>query len=435
MQPLDGVFPVLHVAATPIALDEPLVRLAVARRPADVRREHRDAAREQVLVERLVERLLLRLGPAVNRQDDRHLAVGLGAIEPGRNLTPVEAGIAHELDVDEVVFVQPAHAAVGDRVGLAGGGLDDPGLGRPSRSRENQSCVRAVWRQRERRLCTGQVRARTGRQVRLRKIAPGLEVTKTQAVVAVVVHEPGEYSSIGRRGDVIDVVRRLFDPFVAVRCEVVERKPAELAPRVREHVEAGAVRCPRAGKEDRVVIVRRQLARFPGLEVDQVNRGVAVVPEVERQQLRTVRGELAREGEHALAEDRPRLAARDVPNPDLHVGRVARVRRVGELRPVGCPGGPADVVLDLRLVGQLVRPTTVAVEHVELMKLVSVVVCAQQDPAVRRRHSGAAHGLVGECGQLVRPTAFDGNAPEIELPGHVAREQQLRPVGGERQHR
>ena len=86
------------------------------------------------------------------------------------------------------------------------------------------------------------------RQVRLRKIAPGLEVTETQAVVAVVVHEPGEYSSIGRRSNVVDVVRRLFDPFVAVRCEVVERKPAELAARVREHVEARAVRLPMGRK-------------------------------------------------------------------------------------------------------------------------------------------------------------------------------------------
>ena len=117
------------------------------------------------------------------------------------------------------------------------------------------------------------------------------------------------------------------------------RKPAELAACVREHVEAGAVRCPRAGKEDRVVVVRRQLARFSGLEVDQVNRRVAVVPDVERQQLRTVRRELAGK-ENMPSPNTARVSPLPtIPNPDLHVGRVARVRRVGELRPVGCPRG------------------------------------------------------------------------------------------------
>src|SRR5581483_3267790 len=56
VQPLDGVLPVLHVAAAPVALDEPLVALAVAGRAPDVRREHGDSPARQVLVERAVDR-------------------------------------------------------------------------------------------------------------------------------------------------------------------------------------------------------------------------------------------------------------------------------------------------------------------------------------------------------------------------------------------
>src|SRR5439155_2318249 len=131
---------------------------------------------------------------------------------------------------------------------------------------------------------------------------------------------------------------------------------------VGDHVEAGAVDGPWAGHEHRLVVVRRELTRFPGLEVDQVNRRVAVVPEVERQQLRPVWRETPWEREHALAEHRARLATRGVTNPDLHVGGVARIRRVSEPRPVGRPRGATDVVLNLRLVCQLVGPAVFGFE-------------------------------------------------------------------------
>ena len=69
------------------------------------------------------------------------------------------------------------------------------------------------------------------------------------------------------------------------------------------------------------------------------------------------------------------------------------------------------------------------------MELVAVMVGAKEDPAVRRRDPDAANRLLREGRQLVRPAAFHRDAPEVELPGHVAGEQQLRPVGREGQRR
>ena len=129
------------------------------------------------------------------------------------------------------------------------------------------------------------------------------------------------------------------------------------------------------------------------------------------------------------------LPLADIANPDLQVGRAARVRGIRELRSVRRPRGATDVVLDLGLVGQLVRPAAVRIEHVELMELVTVVICAEHDPAVGRRHAHSPHRLVGERGQLGRPATLDRNAPEVELPGDVAREEEMHPVGGERQNR
>ena len=83
-------------------------------------------------------------------------------------------------------------------------------------------------------------------------------------------------------------------------------------------------------------------------------------------------------------------------------------------------------MLDLRLVGQLLGPAPLRIEQVELVELVAVVIGADQDAAVARRDCDAADGLVRERRQLVGPASLDRDAPEVELPGDVAGEQQLR---------
>src|SRR5207248_1613757 len=108
-QPLRRVLPVPHVAAAPIALDQPLVALAVAGRAADIRREHRDTAADEVLVDGAVDRTLLRLGPAVDRDDDRDTSVRVArAVQPRGDPAPVEARIADQLDRGELVLREAA---------------------------------------------------------------------------------------------------------------------------------------------------------------------------------------------------------------------------------------------------------------------------------------------------------------------------------------
>ena len=139
VQPLDRVVPILQVAAAPVALDQTLVGLAVARRAADVRREHRDAAAQQVLVQRVVERMLLRLRAAVDREDDRHAAVRLTRpVEPSRDLPAVERRVRDRLHVHELVVAEAAaDPALRHRPRLAGLGVDDVHLRRRPRAGED----------------------------------------------------------------------------------------------------------------------------------------------------------------------------------------------------------------------------------------------------------------------------------------------------------
>src|SRR6476469_1422591 len=83
-------------------------------------------------------------------------------------------------------------------------------------------------------------------------------------------------------------------------------------------------------------------------------------------------------------------------DPALHVGGLARIRGVRELRSVRRPGTAVHVVLDLRLVRQLLGPAPLRIEQIELVKLVAVVIGADQDAAVAWRDCGAADGLVRE---------------------------------------
>ena len=317
----------------------------------------------------------------------------------------------------------------------SGRGLDDPGFGRTARARDDQSRVRAVRRQRQRRFGAGQVRARAAGQLRLGEVLTGVEIAQPQPVVALVVDDPGEHPAVVGDRDVVDVLRRLLDPLVAIRGEVVERETAELAACIGDHVKARTVAGPRPRGEDAVLVVRRQLTRAASLHVDEVDGGIAVVPGLDGEQLRAVGRPWAREREHLLAEHGPRLTGGGVADPALHVGGLARIRGVGELRSVPRPGTAVHVVLDLRLVRQLLRPAPLRMEQIELVKLVAVVIGADQDAAVARRDCGAADGLVRERRELIGPASLDGDPPEIELTGEVAGEQQLRAVCREGQGR
>src|SRR2546422_968478 len=187
-------------------------------------------------------------------------------------------------------------------------------------------------------------------KVRVGKIASAVELTEPQTVVTVLVEEPRQHAAVRGHLQILDVVSRLFDPLPPIRAEIVKRKAAELAALVRDHVETGPVRRPGARNVDRVVIVRRELVRVAGLYVDEKDREVAVVAEVDRQQLRTVGRPGPGERELPLAEHLSRLTRLGVAHPALHVGRLARVRRVGEPPAIRRPGLAADEMLYLRLV-------------------------------------------------------------------------------------
>jgi hypothetical protein len=162
--------------------------------------------------------------------------------------------------------------------------------GGAARAREDQRNVRAVRRDGDRRLRAGQMWTRTVRELGSRQVVTRFQVAQAEPVVTVRVDEPGEDPPVGGRPQVLaNVLRRLFHPLVAVRGQVVEREAAELATFVGRHVEARTVAGPRAREVQTFVVVRSQLARLVRLEVDQMDRGVAVVAEVDREQLRAVR--------------------------------------------------------------------------------------------------------------------------------------------------
>ena len=197
MQPLHGVIPVLQVAAAPVALDQALVCLAVTGRAADVRCHHGDTAGGEVLVQRLVERALLRLGAAVNRQDDGNSPFGVArAVQPRGDVAAVERGVRDQLSVDERVFRRYPHPALRDGAGLAGRRLDDEDLGRTARARQDDGCAHTVVRQRYRRLESRQVRSRAAREIRRGEIAASRDVAELEHVPTVLVDDPGEHAAV-----------------------------------------------------------------------------------------------------------------------------------------------------------------------------------------------------------------------------------------------
>ena len=160
MQPLDGMVPVLHVAAAPVALYEPLIRLAVARRAADVRRQHSDAAADEVLVQRVVLRVLLRLGAAVDREHDRDTSLDGRAIQPRRDLAIVERRVRDQLEVGELVLGWYADPALRDCARAARPGLHHPGLRGTPRPRQDDGGTRPVVRECDRRTEAREMRPR-----------------------------------------------------------------------------------------------------------------------------------------------------------------------------------------------------------------------------------------------------------------------------------
>ena len=175
----------------------------------------------------------------------------------------------------------------------------------------------------------------------------------------------------------------------------------------------------------------RDLGRFARLEIDEVDGLIAVVPEIDSEQLRAVRRPVERFGEHPFAEDSPRLSRLEIADPHFDV-RI-RLRSVREPRPVRGERAEADEVLDIGSICDLLGPALDGVEQVELVELVAVSIRRQGDRAVQRRDGDLPHRLFGERGQLVGPATADGNAPEVELPGDVADEEHVLPVARERQ--
>ena len=220
----DRVLPVLHVAAAPVALDEPLVRLAVPRRASDVGRHHGDAAAEQVLVERVVEGSSCASGPPWIRHG--HPPVGLRSVEPGRDLAPVEARVADQLDVDELFLARCAHAALRGRAHAGAARLRDPHF------------RRAAGADRITATCEPSSESATGgrKPVRCGRAPAGspsgkfsLTVAAAQVLPAVDVDEPGEHAAVARGRHCVDIGVGSLDPLEAGG-EVVEREPRNSRP-------------------------------------------------------------------------------------------------------------------------------------------------------------------------------------------------------------
>ena len=92
-------------------------------------------------------------------------------------------------------------------------------------------------------------------------------------------------------------------------------------------------------------------------------------------------------------------------------------------------------MLHLRFVRELLRPAAFGVEHVDLVELVPVVVGEDEQASVDRIDGDAANRVVGERRQLTRPATLDADAPEVELTGDVAGEENVLAVGREGQRR
>ena len=182
----DGVFPVLHVAATPIALDEPLVRLARSPSTRWMFVASTAMPREsKVLVERLVERLLLRLGPrreSTGRPAPCRRPRGDRA-RPESHARP-KLGIAHRARRrrDRLRTSPPMRLSVTGLASPVAVSTTQASAGRRGVERIRAACEPSGTSARAALHRSGAGRE-PGGQVRLRKIAPGLEVTKTQAVV------------------------------------------------------------------------------------------------------------------------------------------------------------------------------------------------------------------------------------------------------------
>src|SRR5204863_6913937 len=135
----------------------------------------------------------------------------------------------------------------------------------------------------------------------------------------------------------VDVALGRLDP-CAPAPKGLEGEAREHAALVAQEIDAATVARPRPGDELDLALVRRQLMRLTGLDVDDVERVVGVGPELEADELRPVRRPVRGEGIHPLPEHVPRLALTLAPDEDLAVLRPARVCREGEARPARRPG-------------------------------------------------------------------------------------------------
>ncbi len=299
-KPLRSGLPVLQVDVAPVTVDHPLVRLAVAGRAADVRREDADPARAEILRERLVARALLRLGAAVDVQHDRVRPVDGRTEQPGGDVEPVPARVRRELRLDHRVRRRQADAAVGHALCLAGRRVDDVDVLPEPRLVPQDGDARAVRRDGEHRVV---LMRRARRELRVGTVADA------KLRPAAIVLEPRDDTAVGRSGEPFDVCARLLDVRPAAGTQVVVREAPELGAGVGDEVEPRAVGGPGPRHELRRLVVERQLLRGAADEVDQVQRLVGVRAVLERQESRSVRREAGGERVHAFSEDRARLAA------------------------------------------------------------------------------------------------------------------------------
>ena len=222
-----------------------------------------------------VDRPLLRLRAAVDEHRERRRAVALRPVQPGRDLPAVEARVADELGLAQVAARRQPAA----RISVTGSASPVA----VSTTNTSAGPRRLVPDEREPRAVAGerQSRSRASAAVPGGSFGAGSSAPRTRSRTwsrpqpsTFSIHastrpsaEPAS-SSMSR-------VRRL-DPLARARGERVERERRELAPLVRQEVEAGAVRHPRAGQELRLALVRRRLDRVAGRDVEDQDRDVGV---------------------------------------------------------------------------------------------------------------------------------------------------------------
>jgi hypothetical protein len=392
---------------------EVLVALAVAGRAAHVRQHDREARIDEVLDERDPHRPPLRLGTAVDLEDQRPRRLGGRREQPVRHRLTVEGLEALERRLGELRLVDATRRRrePAEPPGVALGDPDAPG-----RTRRRQA--------ERKRAAVGRLRvglhdgARRQLELPLDRQRAGIEQAHPGRAVDVRVDDEPPARAVDAAVQV-PVVLEHVAPRAGVQVEA--RDAGDVATGARREEEARAVGRPRGLAEGRVRLLRGNDERLVLDEVDEVQVVVArPVGKAQDGEPAAVGREACRPAEAARSEDEAFGARVERAHVDVQVAAVGAVARVGE------PGSVArDPRRDMQEVGlhheRHGRRAGARVEQVQLHALVAALVDLEQNP-VAGGQEAARNGLA-EIGQPDDLASVRGREVELHRPGVVRLEQ------------